>query len=29
MLVALLALIPYGALMSAILPMERAEKAAV
>lgn len=29
MLVALLALIPYGALMSAIMPMERAEKAAV
>ena len=29
MLVALLALIPYGALMSAILPMERAEKAAI
>ena len=29
MLVALLALIPYGALMSAILPMERAKKAAV
>jgi uncharacterized PurR-regulated membrane protein YhhQ (DUF165 family) len=29
MLVALLALIPYGALMSAILPMERADKAAV
>jgi len=29
MLVALIALLPYGALMSAILPMERAEKAAV
>jgi uncharacterized PurR-regulated membrane protein YhhQ (DUF165 family) len=29
MLVALLALIPYGALMSAIMRMERAEKAAV
>jgi len=29
MLVALLALIPYGALMSAIMPIERAEKAAV
>lgn len=28
MLVALLALLPYGALMSIILPMERAEKAA-
>lgn len=28
MLIALLALIPYGALMSVILPMERAEKAA-
>ena len=28
MLIALLALLPYGALMSVILPMERAEKAA-
>jgi len=29
MLVALIALLPYGALMSVILPMERAEKASV
>jgi queuosine precursor transporter len=29
MIVALVALLPYGALMSVILPMERAEKAAV
>ena len=29
MLVALIALLPYGALMSSILPMERVEKAAV
>ena len=28
MLIALVALLPYGALMSVILPMERAEKAA-
>ena len=28
MLIALLALLPYGALMSVILPMERAEKVA-
>jgi hypothetical protein len=28
MIIALIALLPYGALMSVILPMERAEKAA-
>jgi hypothetical protein len=29
MLIALIALLPYGALMSVVLPMDRAEKASV